>query len=273
MQTVIIGAGGVASHLAPALQQQGLDIVEVWSRSRAAAVELADRLNSHAANAGLRPVRALWGSLNAVTTDADLYVIAVKDSALAEVIRQLHIGREGALMVHTAGSMSLSLFAEVGHERGGVCYPMQTFSKGRAVDFSHVHFFVEAARETDEQLLTTLAQQVTHDAALVHRSTSALRRRLHLAAVFACNFVNHCCTLSDSLLADVGLDFSVMLPLLDETVAKLHELPPAQAQTGPAVRRDENVMGLQRAMLIDCPDLERLYSLLSESIMKGSKGG
>ena len=95
-----------------------------------------------------------------------------------------------------------------------------------------------------------------------------MRRRLHLAAVFACNFTNHCCTLADDVLADAGLDFSVLLPLVDETIAKLHQLPPAQAQTGPAIRHDENVLGLQRAMLSDRPDLQEIYSLLSKSIQQ-----
>ena len=261
MKIALVGAGRVATNLAPALQQSGAEVVEVWSKSRSSAEALADRIGC----------KARWAALDGLTREADLYVIAVKDAVLTDVIRQLHVGREDALMVHTAGSMPLSVFADAGHRRGGVFYPMQTFSKERAVDFSQVHFFVEAALESDVALLTSLASALTGDEQLVHRSTSAMRRRLHLAAVFACNFVNHCCTLSDELLAESGLDFSVMLPLLDETVAKLHELPPAAAQTGPAVRRDENVMGMQKAMLADRPDLQRIYSLLSESIIEKSK--
>ncbi len=261
MKIALVGAGRVATNLAPALQQSGAEVVEVWSKSRSSAEALADRIGC----------KARWAALDGLTREADLYVIAVKDAVLTDVISQLHVGREDALMVHTAGSMPLSVFADAGHRRGGVFYPMQTFSKERAVDFSQVHFFVEAALESDVALLTSLASSLTGDEQLVHRSTSAMRRRLHLAAVFACNFVNHCCTLSDELLAESGLDFSVMLPLLDETVAKLHELPPAAAQTGPAVRRDENVMGMQKAMLADRPDLQRIYSLLSESIIEKSK--
>lgn len=250
----------MATNLAPALQQSGAEVVEVWSKSRTSAEALAGTIGC----------TARWATLDALTREADLYVIAVKDAALSDVISQLHDGREKALMVHTAGSMPLSVFAEAGHERGGVFYPMQTFSKERAVDFSQVHFFVEAASDTDVDVLLSLASALTGDERLVHRSTSAMRRRLHLAAVFVCNFVNHCCTLSDELLAESGLDFSVMLPLLDETVAKLHQLPPAAAQTGPAVRRDENVMGMQKAMLADKPELQRIYALLSESIMRYS---
>ena len=252
----------MASHLAPALKDCGHEVVEVWSKSRAAAAALAERVGC----------RFMWGSLDVVTCEADLYVIAVKDAVLADVIRQLHQGREQALMVHTAGSIPLSLFADACHERGGVFYPMQTFSKEREVDFSRVHFFIEASKRDDEQLLMDLAIALNDNETFVHRSTSSSRRQLHLAAVFACNFVNHCCTLADGLLADAGLDFSVMLPLLEETVAKLHQLTPAEAQTGPAARRDENVMGLQRAMLANRPDLQRIYTLLSSSIMNVERG-
>lgn len=256
MKVAIIGAGKVACQLAPALKLCGADIIEVWSKSRASAEALATSVGCP----------YTWSSLDVLTCEADIYIIAVKDAVLKEVIRRLHKGRERALFAHTAGSMPLSLFEELGHERGGVFYPMQTFSKEREVDFCQVHFFIEANKEEDKEALMDLAIAVTDNRALVHPMTSALRRRLHLAAVFACNFVNHCCTLADEVLATVGLDFSVMLPLLDETVAKLHELPPAKAQTGPAVRHDENVMGMQRAMLVDRPDLQEIYTLLSKSI-------
>ena len=257
MKVAIIGAGRVAWNLAPALQQSGVEVVEVWSKSRSSAEALAHRLGCP----------FMWGALDVVTCEADLYVIAVKDAVLQDVIRQLHPGRERALMAHTAGSMPLTLFAEAGHERGGVFYPMQTFSKEREVDFSQVHFFIEASRREDEASLMSLALSLNDNEDFVHRSTSATRRQLHLAAVFACNFTNHCCALADGLLTDAGLDFQVLLPLVEETVAKLHQLPPAEAQTGPAARRDENVMGLQRAMLANRPDLQRIYTLLSSSIM------
>lgn len=255
MRIVFIGAGRLASNLAPALQASGAEVVEVWSRTRVSAETLAAQLGC----------RAVWGCVDDVCTTADLYLLSVTDAVLPQVVARLHSHREQALFAHTAGSMPLSLFPEAGHARGAVFYPMQTFSKGRSVDFRQVHFFVETAFEDDYRSLDALAQQLSPH---VHRSTSASRRRLHLAAVFACNFVNHCCTLADDLLHDGDLDFSVMQPLLEETVAKLRQMPPAEAQTGPAVRRDDNVMGMQRAMLADRPDVQRLYTLLSESIQQ-----
>lgn len=260
MRIAIIGAGRVATNLAPALQEGGAEVVEVWSRSRASAEALARRLCC----------RYSCGDLDDVTRDADLYIIAVTDSALPGIVSRLHVGREQALMVHTAGSMPMSVFADAGHERAGVFYPMQTFSKERAVDFTKVHFFVEAVMPGDISLLMELALSLTRNGDFVHLSDAPLRRRLHLAAVFACNFLNHCCTLSADILAEEGLDFSVMLPLVDETVAKLHELTPREAQTGPAVRHDANVTGLQRAMLTSRPELQQIYTIMTNSIQRYS---
>ena len=234
-----------------------MQVMEVWSKTQASAESLAARVGCNAS----------WGQVERATQDAEMYIISVKDTALPEVIRHLHEGRENALFAHTAGSLPLSLFRDAGHERGAVFYPLQTFSKERAVDFGAVHFFLETSREEDFEQLKSLAERLTTPAK-IHHSTSATRRWLHLAAVFACNFGNHCCTVADDLLAEAGVDFRVLLPLMDEMVAKLHQLPPREAQTGPAARRDENVMGMQRAMLTDRPDLQQLYTLLSNSIQQ-----
>ena len=91
------------------------------------------------------------------------------------------------------------------------------------------------------------------------------RRYLHLAAVFACNFTNHMYDLSARLLAERGIPFSVLLPLIDETARKVHEMSPREAQTGPAVRHDMNVIGKHMDMLSD-PMVKEIYTLMSDSI-------
>ena len=91
------------------------------------------------------------------------------------------------------------------------------------------------------------------------------RRLLHLAAVFACNFVNHCYAEASLLAAQAGIPFHVLLPLIDETAAKVHELTPQEAQTGPAVRYDRGVMQRQEALLAD-PVCQTVYRALSARI-------
>ena len=252
-RVVLIGAGNVATHLGIGWQKAGGQVVQVYSRSEASASELSSRL-------GVPFVT----SLDEVCMDADVYVVMVKDAVLTELIPSVVKGREGALFIHTAGSMPMDVWK--GHAiRYGVLYPMQTFSKQREVDFASVSFFVEANGAEDLACLKELSLLLSPK---VYEATSAQRTYLHMAAVFACNFANHMYALSASLLERQGLPFDAMLPLIDETARKVHELSPRNAQTGPAVREDANVMSKHLTMLADDSRLCDLYEMISQSIIE-----
>ncbi len=165
------------------------------------------------------------------------------------------------LWLHTAGSVPMDIFRGYAR-RYGVLYPLQTFSKKRPVDFRNVPCFIEADSAQSEQRLRTLAEKISSDVRLL---SSEKRRYLHLAAVFACNFTNHMYVLADRILSEQGIDPAVLLPLIDETATKIHTLSPADAQTGPAVRYDCNVIEQQSAMLTD-PVVRELYELISKNI-------
>ena len=235
MRIVLIGRGRLATNLLAALQQADHEVMSINSRT-----------------------------LEGLPFEADLFIVAVKDSALEEVICRATKGREQQLFVHTAGSMPMSLFE--GHtSRYGVFYPMQTFSKERLVDFTEIPVFIEGADPAIRQLAESISRRV-------YDLTTEARKYLHLSAVFACNFVNHCYALSAELLEQHGLPFDVMLPLIDETARKVHELHPHDAQTGPAVRYDENVIRMQSALMAADPELQQIYELLSLDIhRKASK--
>lgn len=257
MRVVFIGAGRLATQLAKALKQGGHEVTQVYSRTMASASMLANQLGCEAVN-----------EVGQVVSDADVYIVAVKDAALAELIPQLcRDGRERQVWLHTAGSMPMALFA--GHAAHyGVFYPMQTFSKECAVDFRNIYCFLEANDSRAMSCAHALAESVSPH---VVELSSEGRRYLHLAAVFACNFANHCYALSAEILAKQGLPFDAMLPLIDETARKVHELSPAKAQTGPAVRYDENVLKAQSQLLSDRPDLQELYDRMSKSIYQTAK--
>lgn len=245
MRIVLIGAGNVATHLGAALIKGEHEVLQVFSRSNASAVTLADALQCQAIN-----------DLSALRKDADVYILSVSDAVLPDVAK--NIPQTDALYLHTAGSMPIDVLPM---PRRGVLYPMQTFSKARAMDFHQVPLLIES--QTDESLLRSLAESLSNN---VHVMTSQQRKRLHLAAVFACNFVNHMYDLSAQLLAEAEIPFEVMLPLIDETAGKAHKLPPHQAQTGPAVRDDQNVMHMHEEQLAHDPQKQRIYRLLSQSI-------
>ena len=250
MKIVFIGAGNLATRLSLAMQRVGMQIGQVYSHTEASARQLATRLGCPWTN-----------DLSALQEDGDLYVFSLKDTVLSDVISK--VKPNNGMWVHTAGSMSMSVF-EGYAQRFGVLYPLQTFSKGRNVNFDVIPIFLEANTDKNADYLKNIASALSEN---VRFMSSEKRRSLHLAAVFACNFTNHIYTLSYKLLENESIPADVLLPLIDETVSKIHSMPPAAAQTGPAIREDENVINKHLAMLDD-PDMQAIYRLLSQSIHK-----
>ena len=208
-------------------------------------------------------------SLDNVDLKSDIYIIAVKDDVLEDVAERLCTRIEQTtdcnhkkLFLHTAGSIPMSIFKGKA-QRYGVLYPMQTFSKERMVSFSEIPIFIESSDQQSLKETEILANSISKT--VVHFS-SEQRKYLHLAAVFSCNFTNHCFTLADEILREHGLDIGVMLPLIRETVEKLKDAKPLDNQTGPAARNDQQVMSSQTALLHSHPMTQEIYRLMSESI-------
>ena len=251
MKIVFIGAGNLATRLSLAMQRVGMQIGQVYSHTEASARQLATRLGCPWTN-----------DLSALQEDGDLYVFSLKDTVLSDVISK--VKPNNGMWVHTAGSMPMSVF-EGYAQRFGVLYPLQTFSKGRNVNFDVIPIFLEANTDKNADYLKNIASALSEN---VRFMSSEKRRSLHLAAVFACNFTNHIYALAEEILAKEGLSRDYLFPLIDETAAKVHELPAREAQTGPAIRYDENIINKHLGMLADDPDVQTLYRLLSQSIHK-----
>lgn len=251
----MIGAGNLATNLAAALLEAGHDILQVFSRTMQSAQALATIAGGAAVT-----------DIESVRNDADLYVLSVKDDALAQLIPALCKGKEDKLFIHTAGSVPMDVFQGMA-QHYGVLYPMQTFSKQKRMSFAQIPCFVEGSGEQETKAIETLAGELS---GRVCRLSSADRKYLHLAAVFSCNFVNHCYAVSEEILKKHGIPFDVMLPLIDETAAKVHQLAPREAQTGPAVRFDETVIRAQSHLLRANPLLKDIYERMSMSIHKFS---
>lgn len=233
MNVVIIGKGNVATNLHYAFMKKGIACQMVSSR------EGLDQL-----------------------PQANVYIYAVRDEALAGVVAQV-VGREKSLHLHTSGSMAMSVFgADKPH--AGIFYPFQTFSKARVIeDFSTVPVFFEARGIDDISAVYSLALTITSH---VYETSQHDRERLHVAGVYACNFTNLMYTMAAELLRNTHIPFSALLPLIDETAAKIHSLAPQDAQTGPARRNDENVMNHHISLLNE--EQRIVYQLLSEEIRK-----
>jgi predicted short-subunit dehydrogenase-like oxidoreductase (DUF2520 family) len=253
MEVVLIGAGSVATQWGLALREKGYPVAQVYSRTLDSARALGERLNASSTQ-----------QIEDVIVHADLYIFAVKDSVLPEIVKAFPPVK--GLPVHTAGSVPMDVF--VGYfDRYGVIYPLQTFSKTRRVSFENIPIFIEANNLDDENRLEKFASTFSGK---VVRLSSEKRRQLHLAAVFACNFTNYLYTVAAQILEEHDLPFDVLIPLIRETAAKVEEMHPVEAQTGPAVRDDKNLIDKQLKMLRNYPDKQELYRILSEHIHRES---
>lgn len=252
-EIVIIGAGNLATHLTLALSRSGHRIKAIYNRTKATARNLADRVG--------QPDVMIPTDI-ASLPPADIYLLAISDDALPSLLEQWEPERPTGIVAHTAGSVSINILSKF-RERAGVFYPLQTFSKSRTLDFSTIPCFVEAQSTTTEQILLQLGQSISNNVQVLD---SEHRQKLHLAAVFACNFVNHLYNIATTFIEKDGGSPQWLVPLIRETAEKITDLHPQQAQTGPALRQDKTVMERHLKLLESSPDLQAIYTLLSKNI-------
>lgn len=244
-----IGAGNLAVQLSKALLDKGFGVSQVYSRTENSAKLLAGELSANYTT-----------SLNEIDKSADVYFIAIKDSAVEEVLPQINF--QNKLIVHCSGSLPISALSKYS-ENTGVFYPLQTFSKSRRVDFSEIPVFIEANSPENEKLLVEIAGQISNSVSV---TDSEKRKTLHISAVFACNFVNYFYTVAADILKSKEIPFSVIKPLILETARKVQEMEPEKAQTGPAIRFDENIINEHVKELKTFPEYQQLYMSISKSI-------
>ena len=246
-----VGAGRVAGSMCREIYFTGCKIDSVISKSEANGLQLANDCN------------ASWTNKYSIPESTDLVIVSVPDSQLKSVLRKLKY-RHGTILAHTAGSSGLDVFPEEA-EHKGVIYPLQTFSKNRKVKFMSLPVFIEASDSRTAEVLSEIAGSL---GSKVYFADTEHRQKLHLAAVFACNFTNHMLTLGKKLAYDAGYSFEELKPLVEETFLKAAEMGPDNSQTGPAVRNDKNTIRKHLELLSYDHDLKRIYREISGSVFK-----
>lgn len=250
IKVVILGSGNVAQHLIKVMKNSStIDLVQVFARNPK---QLNLLLNSTKVISDYQKIAA-----------ADVYIISVSDNAIAEVSGKLPF--ENRLVIHTSGSSPLSVLSN--KNRKGVFYPLQTFTKGKDVDFSPIPICIEAQNEQDIQLLETLALAISKKKFKIN---SEQRKSLHVAAVFVCNFVNHLYQIGNEICETNQIPFEVLHPLIQETAQKILEIKPKESQTGPAMRNDTKTIEKHLDFLSD-ENYRTIYKLLTQSIQNGNK--
>lgn len=253
-EIIIIGAGNAATVFALNLARRGLGPARIVARNAARAEALAAR------------AKCPWSTdFTELGSPEAVVISAVKDSADLELWSRCPFGSR--LVLHTSGTQGLTALAPFA-ANCGVLYPLQTLSKARELDLTRVPLLIEANTPENLARVRSLAEKLSSH---VLEKDSLSRRKLHLAAVFANNFANLMFRMAREIAEDTGVDPELLQPLIDETAAKLHAMSPDEAQTGPAVRWDENIMREHLRMLAGKPELAEFYRNLSEAIHQRSR--
>ena len=250
MKIILIGAGNVAWHLGHACFTSGIQIVRIINRTLVKAQKLADELKTGAE-----------ADFRIETNECDFIIVAVKDSVLKDVLQQ--IPSAGAIVLHTSGSHGLDIFPPE-MENFGVLYPFQSLTKGFETDFSQVPLCIEASNENTLSAIKGFAGKLSPTVRVL---SSEQRRKLHVSGVIGNNFTNHLIVLTFDYMNRNQLDKELVLPLLHETIRKLEKLDIEESQTGPARRKDMEIIRNHLKLLEQEPGLKKLYGWLTDSII------
>lgn len=251
----IIGAGNVGHNFGKAFRQAGYIINEIYSRTQKSAMLLSQTLNCDYTT-----------DLGKLKGNSDLYILAVNDDALEDVLKSIKIMDK--TIVHTSGSTPINVFDGMGFKSFGIFYPVQSFSKNETESLSPIPICVEGNNKETEDLLYSLASSVSTK---VYALDSKKRKALHVAAVFANNFTNHLFHIADDLLKQNKISFEIIRPLLEKTAGKIKTESPLNAQTGPAVRNDRKVIDNHIEYLKDQAAYKEIYEVITANIYKTQK--
>ncbi len=248
-----IGSGNLSWHLAPALDNAGHAVREVYSRNKKNAKELVNRLYQ----------AEVKEDLDFSDSISQIFIIAISDDAIAEVSQELVLP-DNAVVVHTSGAKSLEVLGYTAADAIGVFYPLQTFSKSKSVNFEYIPICIESENADVEKMLMSVAKDISKK---VYRINSQDRKALHVAAVFASNFTNHCLAIAENILSENEIDFNILKPLILETIEKGLAIGPSNAQTGPAKRHDFETLDEHMSYLEKDESLTEIYKIFSQNII------
>lgn len=256
LNIVIIGTGNVAYHIAESFQSsKNVKLFQIFNhRNSKEAKQFSKHFHCD-----------LISNYSSINTQADIYIIAVKDDAIAEVVKNIMPLKLMGIVAHTSGSVDMSVLINAS-QNIGVYYPLQTFFKGAHIDWKTTPLLVEGNSKSVITKLKNLASSVSNTVKIIN---SKNRLQIHLAAVFACNFTNAMYVSAYEIVENslTKKDTNLLFPIMQQSFQKLQKVHPKNAQTGPAMRNDKLVMKKHLGLMKNNKQLIRVYKILSDLIV------
>jgi len=242
----MIGLGNLGWNLAKKLSEKGLHIARIMAESNEENQNFAESINTQ-----------LCSDYHDFTKE-ELVFVCVRDHQVSDVLDEL---RDRTLWsVHTSGSIPIG---SASAKNIGVFYPFQTFKKSYDAQWHDVPIFIETRDSALDKVLYTIGSTL---GAKPMPLNSSQRKQIHIAGVVGSNFTNHLLHLIDKEITSKDLPLDLIKPLVFETMRKAFDIGPEEAQTGPAVRGDNDVIDDHLNYLESSKDLQEVYRHLSTSI-------
>ncbi len=249
MRVTLIGSGNMATYLGKQLFLNGHAIVQVFSRQILHAAQLAAILNAE-------PI----DSLGLIHQEADCYIIAVNDAAIAEIAKTISFPQK--LVLHTSGAVSKDILSNISNCYG-VYWPLKMIRKNTEFSTDLTAVMDGNNKDTLEQI----KQIFTPFSTMLINADDALRAKMHLLASFTANFSNHLYRLAADFCAAEQIPFSIFYPIIEATATAIQTQEPHLLQAGAAFRADASTMHQHLTLLQNHPSMQELYRAISNNIL------
>ncbi|MGF1671866.1 MAG: Rossmann-like and DUF2520 domain-containing protein [Balneolaceae bacterium] len=250
---IIIGMGALGRTLADALQNISVPIKSVVTSKKKEALSFS----------GMNP--AVYKSVNELKIEEPaILFIAVPDDIIEKVASDIAaikgVEWESVVITHCSGAQT-SDFLDILKKRGAsvaAFHPLQTFSMFSEADsFQDIFISIEGDQKA-VHVLDNMARELGSKTLILSKEQ---KQKLHISAVFASNFLVAIMNAAENLADETGIDdsFSVLKPLVEQTLGNIYNGGTEKALSGPLVRGDTKTIKNHLELLKSKPRLRELY--------------
>ncbi len=244
-----IGSGNVATHFAKQVKFNGYSIEQVYSNNLLNAQQLGKLVDAQPIN-----------HLSDLNQTADVYIIAVKDDILPEIVKSLFL--PGKLVLHSSGFSSIKILSSIS-DRYGVVWPMRMIRANTPIN-QKMNVLINGNSDSIIQSMQDLFGQFPWSIEVIDDSK---RMKMHAMATFTANFSNHLYQLAFDYCQKENIPFHALYAIIEQTAISIQTNNPAELQAGPAFRGDKAMIKAHLDLLDGNVEIKQLYQLFSELIV------
>ncbi len=264
----IIGFGAVGSSLAEYFKDSDSALVSVWDRkTEVCKIRASDKLASAGKNFP-ESLKELGNTIFICTPDDQIAKVAAKFSDLSG-------DWSGYNFVHTSGSLSADILSDlkIKGAKTASMHPIQTFPGNKSPDsFKKIWISLQG----DDDLLSDLEILISDFESECLRLSGSQKAAMHLAAVFASNYLVTLMSVVEGVAGDNDIDNSIEIlkPIINQTVHNIFESGTSKSLTGPVARGDTETLKKHLKLLGQNSETAELYKQLGlKSVHIAEKSG